>query len=87
MLNIIKTTTLKADINRKNEETGKEENVVHLTCSFSNDTTSGLENNMQTMIQNKELYMKHKTEIRQEIAEFMQAAYQVQDEIEGEVTE
>ena len=81
MLNIVKTTKLKADINKKNEETGRDVNVVHLECSFSNDTTSSIENNIQTMIQNKELYLKHKTEIRQEIAEFMQAAYQVQDEI------
>lgn len=87
MLNITKTTKLKANINRMDEETGKDVSVVYLECSCSNNAANGLENNMQTMIQNKELYMKHKTEIRQEIAEFMQAAYQVQDEIEGEVTE
>ena len=84
MLNIIKTTKLKADINRTNEENGRTVNVVHLECSFSNDeSSSGFENNVQTTIQNKELYLKHKTEIREEIAEFMQAAYQMQDEIEG----
>uniref|UniRef100_UPI0035A0C044 hypothetical protein n=1 Tax=Jeotgalibaca porci TaxID=1868793 RepID=UPI0035A0C044 len=57
-------------------------NVVQLTANIPSDTGVG---NINQYVQNSELYDANKVEVRQDVREFTDMVYDIEDEMAAEV--
>lgn len=55
--------------------------VVYMSANLSTDGTSS--NNVNKSISNRDLYNTNKTQVRQDMADFEDAVYLVEDELSG----
>lgn len=74
MLNINKSITLNGEVIVKDGKLDKQ--VVYLNANISHDDGS---DNINQTIQDKELYIANKAEIRKDIEDFMKNVYSIQD--------
>lgn len=57
------------------------QNVVQLTASIPSDTGVG---NINQYVQNSELYEANKTQVRQDVRDFTDLVYEIEDEMASE---